>query len=253
MVYSDEHVIGIIPARYASTRFPGKPLALINGMSMIERVYHQASLSAKLSAVIVATDDNRILEHVKNFGGRAMLTSETHRSGTDRCAEVLQHLSEKGERFSIAINIQGDEPFIQPSQIEKVIDIFLNPDAEIGTLVKLIEKSEDIFDQNVVKAVVDAQGKALYFSRSPIPFVRNTISDNWIRDNNFYKHIGIYGYRTATLKELTQLPPSPLEMAESLEQLRWLYNGYSIFTRVTDIETVGIDTPEDLSKLINNP
>lgn len=253
MVYSEEHVIGIIPARYASTRFPGKPLALINGISMIQRVYRQASLCAKLSAVIVATDDNRILEHVKAFGGRVMLTSESHRSGTDRCAEVIEHLKEKGEQYTIAVNIQGDEPFIQPSQIEKVVDIFINPAAEIGTLVKLIEKSEDIFDQNIVKAVTDAQGKALYFSRSPIPFVRNTISDNWIRDNNFYKHIGIYGYRTATLKELTQLPPSTLETAESLEQLRWLYNGYSIFTRVTDIETVGIDTPDDLSKLINIP
>lgn len=253
MVYSNEQVLGIIPARYASTRFPGKPLALINGVSMIERVYRQASLCARLSAVIVATDDNRILEHVKSFGGRVMLTSEAHNSGTDRCAEVLNHLAEKGERYSIAINIQGDEPFIQPSQIEKVVDIFLNPAAEIGTLVKLIDKSEDIFNQNIVKAVIDAQGKALYFSRSPIPFVRNIMSDNWIKDNQFYKHIGIYGFRTATLKELTQLPPSPLERAESLEQLRWLFNGYSIFTRVTDIETIGIDTPDDLSKLINNP
>lgn len=253
MDYSDYHAIGIIPARYASTRFPGKPLVPINGVSMIERVYRQASLCARLSGVIVATDDNRILEHVKGFGGRVMLTSDSHRSGTDRIAEVVQRLTEKGERYNVAINIQGDEPFIQPSQIEKVVDIFQNPSAELGTLIKLIEKSEDIFDQNIVKVVTDGQGKALYFSRSPIPFVRNSISDNWLNENKFYKHIGIYGYRTDTLKEITALPPSPLEIAESLEQLRWLYNGYSIFTRVTDIETIGIDTPDDLSKLINIP
>ena len=253
MDYSEIQAIGIIPARYASTRFPGKPLVEINGVSMIERVYRQASLCARLAGVIVATDDNRILEHVKGFGGRVMLTSETHRSGTDRIAEVIQHLAEKGERYSVAINIQGDEPFIQPAQIEKVVDIFHNPAAELGTLIKLIEKSEDIFNQNIVKVVTDGQGKALYFSRSPIPFVRNSISDKWLKDNQFYKHIGIYGYRTDTLKEITALPPSPLEIAESLEQLRWLYNGYPIFTRVTDIETIGIDTPDDLSKLINIP
>jgi 3-deoxy-manno-octulosonate cytidylyltransferase (CMP-KDO synthetase) len=253
MDYSENHAIGIIPARYASTRFPGKPLVPINGVSMIERVYRQASLCARLSGVIVATDDNRILEHVKAFGGRVMLTSDTHRSGTDRIAEVVQRLAEKGERYNVAINIQGDEPFIQPSQIEKVVEIFHNPSAELGTLIKLIEKSEDIFDQNIVKVVTDGQGKALYFSRSPIPFVRNSISDNWLNENKFYKHIGIYGYRTDTLKEITALPLSPLEVAESLEQLRWLYNGYAIFTRVTDIETIGIDTPDDLSKLINIP
>jgi len=253
MDYSDYKSVGIIPARYASTRFPGKPLVEIKGMSMIERVYRQASLCQKLSAVIVATDDNRILEHVKAFGGRVMLTSENHASGTDRIAEVVDLLAERGEKYEIAINIQGDEPFIQPAQITKVVDIFQNPEAEIGTLIKLIDKSEDIFNQNIVKVVTNAQGKALYFSRSPIPFVRNMISDNWLHDNEFYKHIGIYGYRTATLREISQLPPSPPEKAESLEQLRWLYNGYSIFTRVTDIETIGIDTPDDLSKLINIP
>ncbi len=251
MASSDLRSIGIIPARYASTRFPGKPLALINGVSMIERVYRQASLSTKLSGVVVATDDNRIFDHVKSFGGRVMLTSDSHRSGTDRIAEVVMKLKDKGELYDIALNIQGDEPFIQPSQIEKVIDIFRNPNADIGTLVKRIEKSEDIFDPNVVKAVVDAHGKALYFSRSPIPFVRNTISDNWHKENTFYKHIGIYGFRADTLNNITMLAPSPLETAESLEQLRWLYYGYTIFTAFTDIETVGIDTPDDLSKLIN--
>lgn len=251
---SSEHKsIGIIPARYDSSRFPGKPLILINGISMIERVYRQASICAKLSGVLVATDDSRIFDHVKSFGGRVLLTSVSHRSGTDRIAEVVRKLEEKGERYEVAVNIQGDEPFIQPSQIEKVVDIFQNLNAEIGTLVKPIDKSEDIFDHNIVKVVLDAHGKALYFSRSPIPFVRNTISDNWLKENNFYKHIGIYGYRTDTLMEITALEPSPLETAESLEQLRWLYNGYVVFTRITDIETIGIDTPDDLSKLINIP
>lgn len=253
MDYSERKAIGIIPARYASTRFPGKPLVEINGITMIERVYRQASMCAKLSGVIVATDDSRIFDHVKSFGGRVLLTSSNHKSGTDRIAEVVSKLESHNERYHIAINIQGDEPFIQPSQIEKVIDIFQNPSAEIGTLVKQIVNGEDIFNSNVVKVVCDGIGKALYFSRSPIPFVRNTISEDWLNEHKFYKHIGIYGYRTDTLKELAALNPAPLEIAESLEQLRWLFDGYAIFTRVTDIETIGIDTPDDLSKLINIP
>ena len=250
---SDLKVIGIIPARYASTRFPGKPLVSINGVTMIERVYRQASLCTRLSGVVVATDDDKIFEHVRSFGGRVIMTSANHRSGTDRIAEAISKLESNNEWYDIAINIQGDEPFIQPSQIEKVLDIFENPSAEIGTLIKLIEKEDDIFNQNVVKVVTDGHGKALYFSRSPIPFVRNTISDNWLSETRFYKHIGIYGYRTDTLKEITLLEPSPPEIAESLEQLRWLYNGYSVFTKTTDIETIGIDSPDDLSKLINIP
>jgi 3-deoxy-manno-octulosonate cytidylyltransferase (CMP-KDO synthetase) len=250
---SEKSAVGIIPARYASTRFPGKPLVQIKGVSMIERVYRQASLCTKLSGVIVATDDNRIFDHVKSFGGRVMLTSASHQSGTERINEVVTKLENNGEWYDIAINIQGDEPFIQPSQIEKVIEIFNKPSVEIGTLVKLIQNSEDIFNPNIVKVVPDGHGKALYFSRSPIPFVRNTISDDWLHENNIYKHIGIYGYATDILKELAVLAPAPPEIAESLEQLRWLYYGYSIFTGVTDIETFGIDTPEDLSKLINIP
>ncbi|HLN52861.1 MAG TPA: 3-deoxy-manno-octulosonate cytidylyltransferase [Lentimicrobium sp.] len=250
---SELKVIGIIPARYGSTRFPGKPLVPINGITMIERVYKQASLCAKLSGVVVATDDNRIFEHVRSFGGRVLLTASSHRSGTDRIAEAIAKLEGHNEWYDVVVNIQGDEPFIQPAQIEKVIDIFEDPSAEIGTLVKVIEKGEDIFDQNVVKVVTDGHGKALYFSRSPIPFVRNSISDNWLSETKFYKHIGIYGYRTDALKEITALEPSPIENAESLEQLRWLYNGYSVFTRITDIETIGIDSPDDLSKLINIP
>jgi 3-deoxy-manno-octulosonate cytidylyltransferase (CMP-KDO synthetase) len=250
---SEIKVIGIIPARYASTRFPGKPLVPINGVTMVERVYKQASLCSKLSGVVVATDDNRIFEHVRSFGGRVLLTSSNHRSGTDRLAEAIAKLENHDEWYDVAINIQGDEPFIQPSQIEKVIDIFHDPSAEIGTLIKLIENGEEIFNQNIVKVVTDGHGKALYFSRSPIPFVRNTISDNWLKETKFYKHIGIYGYRSDTLKEIAALSPAPLETAESLEQLRWLYNGYAIYTRTTDIETFGIDSPDDLSKLINIP
>ena len=251
MDFSDITAIGVIPARFSSTRFPGKPLTKINGVSMVERVYRQASLTTKLKSVIVATDDQRIFDHVKSFGGRVMLTSSDHPSGTDRIAEVIERLKNNNEAFDVAINIQGDEPFIQPTQIERVISIFENPTAEIGTLIKRLENAEDLFNPNVVKVVVDGRGKALYFSRSPIPFVRNTISDNWLDDHVFYKHIGIYGYKTDTLKEITSLQLSPVEKAESLEQLRWLYNGYTIHTMVTDIETIGIDTPDDLSKLIN--
>lgn len=253
MAFSKKQAIGIIPARYASTRFPGKPLAMINGMSMIERVFRQASSCEKLSDVIVATDDDRIFNHVQSFGGRVMLTSTNHKTGTDRLAEVIRNLENNGEYFNLAVNIQGDEPFIQPEQIEKVIAIFNNPEANIGTLVKAADNDADIIDPNVVKVVLSNMGKALYFSRSPIPFVRNGKAGEWFKQHTFYKHIGIYGYRTEILKKLVQLEPSPLEKAESLEQLRWISNGYEVFAAVTDIETFGIDTPEDLSKLINNP
>ena len=253
MDYFDISAVGIIPARYASTRFPGKPLARINGVSMVERVYRQASLTTKLESVIVATDDQRILDHVKSFGGRVIMTSSSHLSGTDRIEEVISKLEANSEIYDVAINIQGDEPFIHPSQIESVIEIFQNPSAEIGTLIKQLNNNDDLFNPNVVKVVVDGHGKAMYFSRSPIPFVRNATSDQWMKDHVFYKHIGIYGYRTDTLKEITALKTAPLEASESLEQLRWMFNGYTIYTTVTEIDTIGIDTPEDLSKLINNP
>lgn len=250
---SSKKIIGIIPSRYASTRFPGKPLVMISGKSMVERVYLQAKSCKALDRVIVATDDNRIFDHVSDFGGDVILTSSNHNTGTDRLAEVISRLEEQGEVFDIAINIQGDEPFIQPSQIEKVIDVFQTPDAEISTLVKAIENPADIFNPNVVKVVVGNKGKALYFSRSPIPFQRGVESPSWHEKGTFFKHIGIYGYRTKTLMELVKLEPSPLELAESLEQLRWLYNEYNIYTQQTDIETIGIDTPDDLSKFVNNP
>jgi 3-deoxy-manno-octulosonate cytidylyltransferase (CMP-KDO synthetase) len=250
---SKKRIIGIIPSRYASTRFPGKPLVMICGKSMVQRVYLQAKSCKALDRVIVATDDDRIYKHVIDFGGEAMLTSSNHNTGTDRIEEVITQLESQGEIFDIAINIQGDEPFIQPSQIEKVISVFEIPGVDISTLVKVIENKEDISNPNVVKVVTSRQGKALYFSRSAIPFQRGVDSSRWHESGTFLKHIGIYGYTTSTLKELVKLGTSPLEQAESLEQLRWLYHGYNIYTQLTDIETVGIDSPDDLSKFVNNP
>ena len=253
MAFSENQVriIGIIPARYASTRFPGKPLALINGISMIERVYRQASACKELTAVVVATDDQHIFDHVIGFGGWVVMTSASHRSGTDRLGETIRILAEKGNSFEIAVNIQGDEPFIQPLQISRVIRLFRNPEIEITTLIKKIEPGSDLFNSNVVKVVTDARGRALLFSRSPIPHFRGLPEDQWASDYPYYKHIGIYAYRTGTLEKLVQLGPAPLEETESLEQLRWLWNGYQIFTEVTEFETTGIDTPDDLLKLTN--
>jgi len=253
MVSSDSvsKVVGIIPARYASTRFPGKPLVLINGISMIERVYRQTSSCELISTVVVATDDQRIFDHVTSFGGIAIMTSDSHQSGTDRLGETVKKLKESGEHFDIAVNIQGDEPFIQPAQIAKVLGLFSRPETQIATLIKKIGNPADLFDPNVVKVVTDSNGKAQLFSRSAIPFLRGRQENTWIDNYSFYKHIGIYAYRTDTLEQLVQLKPAPPEIAESLEQLRWLWNGYPIYTEITDFETVGVDTPEDLSKLTN--
>jgi len=241
----DLGVIGIIPARFASTRFPGKPLVDIAGKSMIQRVYEQASKATSLSKVVVATDDERIVEEVKKFGGEFVITASTHQSGTDRCAEVVEQLP----GFDIVINIQGDEPFIEPAQIDLLTSCFVEEKVQLATLIKPIESQESIYNPNSPKVVIDANGRAMYFSRSPIPFIRNGEPGVWAEKHQFYKHIGIYGYRTASLMEITKLPPSSLEIAESLEQLRWIENGYYIQTKVTDLETVAIDTPEDLKKL----
>ena len=243
--------VGVIPARYASTRFPGKPLVMIKGMSMIERVYRQASRGNLLSAVIVATDDARIAGHVAVFGGRVIMTSPHHPSGTDRIAETMRILAGNGEHYDIAVNIQGDEPTIRPEQIESVVSLFSNSETRIATLIKVIKKTEDLFNPNVVKVLTDKSGKALLFSRSPIPHIRQHPDDEWTSVFTFYRHIGIYAYLTQTLQDISGLPPAPPETAESLEQLRWLWNGYSIQTNITDFETIGIDTPEDLSKLTN--
>lgn len=255
MVFSNTglRVAGIIPARYASTRFPGKPLAMINGKSMVERVYIQASKCNLLKTVIVATDDERIASHVREFGGKVVMTSATHPSGTDRIAETLAILEEENEFYDIAVNIQGDEPYIRPEQIEKVIHLFAQDKVEIATLINSITEQEELFNPNVVKVIVDYAGRAMLFSRSPIPHIRGKAEKDWLDHYTFYKHIGIYAYRTETLKKIASLPPAPLEIAESLEQLRWLWNGYQIYANITDFETFGIDTPGDLSKLINNP
>lgn len=239
-------VIAIIPARYASTRFPGKPLVVIQGKTMIQRVFEKAKESLLFDEIIVATDDRRIQGHVESFGGKAVLTSEHHPSGTDRCGEVVQKL---GEQYDVVINIQGDEPFVQKEQLELLIQQFNQPNADIATLKKKLTNSEDIFNPNVVKVVSSTQGKALYFSRNPIPFARGIEKENWINHQNYYKHLGLYGYRTNVLLELIQLKASELELTESLEQLRWLENGYSIYIAETAFESIGIDTPEDLEKI----
>ena len=246
-------VAGIIPARYASTRFPGKPLAIINGMSMIERVYRQASACKLLKTVIVATDDERISTHVKSFGGKAVMTASHHPSGTDRIAETLSILEKENEHYDIAVNIQGDEPYIRTEQIAKVIHLFANQEVEIGTLIKSIHAQDDLFNPNVVKVITDNSGRAMLFSRSAIPYLRGKSVENWLEHFTYYKHIGIYAYRTEILRIIATLPPAPPEIAESLEQLRWLWNGLEIHTDVTDFETFGIDTPDDLSKLTNIP
>ena len=235
-------IIGLIPSRYASTRFHAKPLVDINGKSMIQRVYEQAGKSKSLSKVVVATDHTDILEHVKGFGGLVCMTKESHVSGTDRCYEAL---TQQGEKFDYVINIQGDEPFIQPAQID-LLASQLNGITEIATLVKAIKTKEELFNANLVKAVFNKGHEALYFSRSPIPHIRNTPEDAWLSKHTFYKHIGMYGYRTDILEELTKLPVSSLEKAESLEQLRWLENGFKITIAETLTETFGIDTPDDL-------
>lgn len=239
-------VLGIIPARYASTRFPGKPLIDIQGKSMIQRVYEQALKATSLNKVVVATDDERIAEAVSNFGGEIVMTGSTHQSGTDRCAEVSQHFPD----FDTVINIQGDEPFINPKQIDLLVSCFEEENVQLATLIKEIHTEEELFNNNIPKVVINSKQEAVYFSRHTIPYIRNVEKDQWLNAHQFYKHIGIYGYTTATLYEITKLQPSSLEIAESLEQLRWIENGYTIQTRITAIETIAIDTPEDLNKII---
>ncbi|WP_205502554.1 3-deoxy-manno-octulosonate cytidylyltransferase [Rufibacter psychrotolerans] len=238
--------VGIIPARFASTRFPGKPLVMLDGKSMIERVYAQAQ-QAQLQEVVVATDDERIYQHVLAFGGKVVMTAPHHQSGTDRCQEACSQLP---EAFDVVVNIQGDEPFIQPEQINKVIGCFAQPQAQIATLIKPVQSEEELFNPNSPKVVIGAQQQALYFSRHPIPYLRGVEQQAWLGQHPFYKHIGIYGYRRAVLAELTQLQPSALEKAESLEQLRWLEHGFTIVTAVTELETIGIDTPGDVEKAL---
>ena len=238
--------IAIIPARYASTRFPAKPLAMLGGKRVIERVYEQ--VAGVLDDAVVATDDERIYDAVRAFGGKVEMTSTEHRSGTDRCWEAY---CKQGGEFDVVINVQGDEPFIQPSQLQALKECFNSPDIDIATLVKPFAESDGIAaleNPNSPKVVVDNQKRALYFSRSVIPYLRGVEKQEWLRRQTFYKHIGIYGFRTEILKAVTSLPQSSLEIAESLEQLRWLENGYKIGVGISDVETIGIDTPEDLAR-----
>ena len=233
----------IIPARYASTRFPGKPLALLGNKPVIQHVYEQAT--SVLSEVWVATDDDRIREAVKKFGGRVVMTRADHKSGTDRIEEAAE---KTGTQADVVINIQGDEPFVQPSQIKTLMQLFDNADTQIGTLGKHFENIEAVNNPNSPKIVTDKQGFALYFSRSVIPYIRGAQDNEWLSHFPFLKHLGLYAYRREVLHEITQLPQSSLEIAEGLEQLRWLENGYRIRVGLTDVETVGIDTPEDLQR-----
>ena len=233
----------IIPARYASTRFPGKPLAVLGGKTVIQRVYEQ--VSSVLNEVYVATDDERIFACVNSFGGKAVMTRADHQSGTDRIQEAVEKTSTQTD---VIINVQGDEPFIQPSQIQTLMQLFDDPSTQIGTLGKYFENIEAVENPNSPKIVMDNRGFALYFSRSVIPYIRGKERQNWFGEYPFLKHLGVYAYRREVLAEVTKLPQSSLEKAESLEQLRWLQNGYRIRVGLTDVETVGIDTPEDLQR-----
>jgi len=238
-------ILGIIPARYASTRFPGKPLVEIDGKSMIQRVYEQAKKCASLSEVIVATDDERILQHVIHFGGFGMMTSSDHQSGTDRCAEVASIHPE----YDVIINIQGDEPYIDPEQITKVATCFNDGDTQLATLIKKITNPEELNNPNSPKVIINKHSEAIYFSRTPLPYLRGHEPKEWLKHFTYFKHIGIYGYRADVLQQITKLPISSLEKAESLEQLRWLENGYRIKVAETELETHAVDVQEDLQKL----
>lgn len=243
--------IAIIPARFASTRFPGKPLVKIGGITMIERVYRQVEQTNLFKKIVVATDNEEIFTHVNAFGGEAVMTSEAHPSGTDRCyeaAQLIEHQLQLSDR-DVVINIQGDEPFIHPEQILQLAGCFSDEGVGIATQAKEISDISMVFNPNTVKLIFDKNHKALYFSRAPIPFVRGHEQEDWLNQAIFYKHVGIYAYRLGVLRQLVQLPASRLEKLESLEQLRWLESGFSIHVALTQYESPSVDTPEDLNKL----
>ena len=247
---TEPQFIAIIPARWASSRFPGKPLADLGGMTVIERVYRR--VSEAVDRVIVATDDQRIFDEVTRFGGRPAMTRADHRSGTDRCLEAFEQLVAAGEatpESTIVINVQGDEPFIHPRQISPLMECFRNPDADIATLVRPFDPARpfaELENPNTPKVEIATNGKALAFSRSVIPYIRGKERQQWPREHQYHTHIGIYAYRGNVLRTIACLPPSPLETAESLEQLRWLQNGFTIYTAASNFPTIGIDTPADL-------
>ena len=247
--------IAVIPARYASTRFPGKPLAMLGGKTVIQRVYEQVTKSIR--DAYVATDDERICSHVLSWGGKAVMTRTDHKSGTDRIEEAMEKIEQaEGRTFDVVINVQGDEPFIRPEQIDSIRRCFDDAGTQIATLgIRFGNDTAAVNNPNSPKIVVDNNGFAMYFSRSVIPYCRGKEPSAWAGAFPYLKHIGMYAYRRNVLREVTQLPQSPLELAESLEQLRWLQNGYRIKVGETQYETIGIDTPEDLEKanaLINS-
>ena len=239
-------VVGIIPARYGSSRFPGKPLAMIKGKTMIQRVCEQAWKS-KLDAVVVATDDIRIADEVLKFGGKYVMTDPRHQSGTDRCCEALEILE---EHYDAVINIQGDEPFIDPQNIDLLVDMISRDDTQLASLVKRVDDEEELFSSNKVKVVMDKSGNALYFSRNPIPYMRNVDREKWLKKGRFFQHLGIYAYKAEALRQIATMQPTALELAESLEQLRWLENGLSIRMAVVEAGSLAIDSPADLAKAI---
>lgn len=242
-------VLAIIPARYASTRFPAKPLALLGGKPIVQWVYE--AVAKAVERAVVATDDSRIYDAVMAFGGEVVMTSSEHQSGTDRCAEAFERL---GCKADIVINVQGDEPFIAPEHIGALLKCFENEEVEIATLAREFKAEEGIEaleNPNSPKVVINSKGEAVYFSRSVVPYLRDVERSEWLKCHTFYKHVGIYAFRAATLGEVTRLPLSSLEKAERLEQLRWLESGYKIGVGITDVENVGIDTPEDLQQAEN--
>ena len=241
-------VLAVIPARYASTRFPGKPLALLAGKPIIDYAYCVAAGTPGVDRAVVATDDERIFAHVENvFGkGSVMMTSADHKSGTDRCGEVVRRLAEEGRSYDVVINLQGDEPFVKASQLQELVACFDNPSTDIATLKTRIHNSAELLSPNNVKVVCGIGGKALYFSRQPIPYRRGVEQERWLAEGDYYKHVGIYAFRSATLAAVCALPQGALETSEKLEQLRWLEAGYSIAVAETPCANVGIDTPEDL-------
>jgi len=240
-------IVGIIPARYASTRFPGKPLIDIRGKSMIQRVYEQASKSSSLDKVVVATDDERIKEHVLAFGGHVVMTAEDHPSGTDRCWDALQQIE---GQYDYVINIQGDEPFIDPSQIDTLAAVLKDSTTELATLIIPVDNHEVLFDMGEVKVVLNDNMEGMYFSRMVIPYIKGVPQENWHQHHDYYRHVGMYAYRTDVLEKLTALPVSSLEKAESLEQLRWLQKGFKIKCAITQFDSHCIDTPEDVEKVL---
>jgi len=240
-------ILAIIPARFASTRFPGKPLVDIMGRSMIQRVYEQTSKATLIDKVVIATDDERIADHAAAFGAEVVMTSPDHPSGTDRCWEALNKLETK---FHHVINVQGDEPFIDPKQIDTLAEVLQNEATELATLIGKVRRPEMLTDIGEVKVVINSLNDALYFSRQPIPFVREAPLAEWGNYHQYYYHVGMYAYRTDILEKITRLPVSPLEKSESLEQLRWLENGFSIKCALTDLESYCIETPEDIPKVL---